>query len=246
MPARIQITELKLFREFRRDRRDDERQQDLVHPQAVRDRLDGVHECDRPHDDQGQGGDDLKVHDPESWYPLVAAVGAHIHAMKPEGSEVGNIHVRIPLEVRFHVPRIDAEEQKGHHPLEPDRLQRQERGSDGDAVGDGEVAHVMREQTGVDLHRVTRRSPPGHDEDGHPGHEHGQGGQHERCPEDGPDADLLRGLAGREHDGDDRDHRRRKGCPDRRQDGADHAFREFQFSTEPLDAVGEQLKRRRG
>ena len=65
--------------------------------------------------------------------------------------------------------------------------------------------------------------------------------EHERRPEDRPDADLVRGLAGREQDRDDRDHRLRQRGPDRREHRADGPLGQFELPSEPLDAVGEQL-----
>ena len=61
------------------------------------------------------------------------------------------------------------------------------------------------------------------------------------APEDRADADLVRRLAGREQDGDDRDHRLGQRRADRRQDGSDRALGQLELAPEPLDAVGEQL-----
>ena len=83
--------------------------------------------------------------------------------------------------------------------------------------------------------------PTSHVQDGDAGHEHRQRREHERRPEDRADADLVRRLAGREQDRDDRDHRLGQGRPDRREDGPDGALGELELAPEPLDAVGEQL-----
>ena len=81
-----------------------------------------------------------------------------------------------------------------HDPLQPDRLERQERRADGDGVGDREVAHVVGEDLRVDAHDVAGRAMAGLPQDGDAGHEHGQGREHERRAQDRSHADGVRCL----------------------------------------------------
>ena len=190
-------------------------------PRMVGEVLDGSDEDDRAEDDQGQGRDDLEVDDPQPRDRRIGAVRAPVDAVEAQRREVLGIHVGVGLEVALHVPRVHPEEREGHEPLELDRLDRQERGADGEGVGDREVAHVVGQDVGVDEHHVAGRAGAAHVQDGDAGHEHRQRREHERRAEDGPDADLGGVLAGREEDRDDRDHRLGQGRADRGEDRAD-------------------------
>ena len=165
-----------------------------------------------------------------------------IEAMETERSEVLGVDVWIGLEVALDVPGIDPDQDDGHEPLQLDRLDRQERGADGQPVGDREVAHVMGQDAGVDLHHVAGGSSTSLVEDGDAGHEHGERREHERRPQDRADADLVRRRARREQDGDDRDHRLGQCRADRGEHGTHRALGQFELASEPFDAVREQLR----
>ena len=235
------MTELNFSGQLRGDRRDDERQQHLVDAELAGEVLDGIDEEDGPDDDQAEGGEDLEVDDPEPRDRRIRPMRAAVDAMEAERSEVLGIDVRVGLEVSLDVPGVDADEGHGDDPLEPDRFEGQERRTDRERVGDREVAHVVGEDLRVDLHRVAGRASPAGQEDRDAGHEHREGGQHERGAQDRADPDRVRRLATREQDRDDRDHRLGQGGPDGREHGADRALGELELASEPLDAVGEQL-----
>ena len=172
---------------------------------------------------------------------VVAMGAARSRRRKRSGARSVGVDVRVGLEVALDVPGVDPDQDDRHDPLQPDRLERQERRADGDRVGDREVAHVVGEDARVDAHDVAGRALAGRPQDGDAGHEHGQRREHERRAQDGPDADRVRRLAGREQDGDDRDHRLGQGRADRGQDRADRALGQLELAPEPFDAVGEQL-----
>ena len=135
--------------------------------------------------------EDLQVHDPQPRDDRIVRVRAAVEAMEAQRREVGRVDVRVGLEMALHVPGVDADQHDGDDPLEPDRLERQERGADGDPVGDREVAHVVGQDARVDAHRVAGRAPARRVQDGDAGHEHGQRREHERRAEDRADADLV-------------------------------------------------------
>ena len=131
---------------------------------------------------------------------------------------------------------------KAHDPLRPYRLERQERRSNRDRIADREIADVVEERGRVDAHVLAGRAPAAECEDAHPGHEHRQRREHERRPEDRPDADRVRGLAATgEQDRDDRDHRFGQGSADGRQHRTHGALGKIELAPDPFDAVGEEL-----
>ena len=77
-----------------------------------------------------------------------------IEAPEAQRRQILGVDVGIGLEVGLHVPRVDPDQHDRHDPLQPDRLERQERGTDRDRVGDHEVADVVAEDLGVDRHHV--------------------------------------------------------------------------------------------
>ena len=154
--------------------------------------LDRVHEEDRPEDDQAERREHLEVDHPEPRHGRVDPMRGTVQPVEPQRGEILRVDVGIGLEVALDVPGIDPDQDHGHDPLEPDRLERQEGRSDGQRVGDGEVADVVGEDLRVDLHRVAGRPVARGPQHRDAGDEHGQRGEHERRPEDGPDADLVR------------------------------------------------------
>ena len=167
---------------------------------------------------------------------------ARVEVAEAERREVLQVDARVGLEMALHVPDVDPDQDGGDDPFQPGRFERQERRPDRDRVGDREVAHVVGEDACVDRHHVARRPPPGDDEDRDARDEHRQRREHERRPEDRPDADAVRRLgAAAGQDRDDRDHRLREGRPDGREDRPDGALGELELPPEPLDPVREQL-----
>ena len=146
-----------------------------------------------PSDDQREGHEDLEVDDPQPRDGRVGPMGAAVEPVEAQRREVLRVDVRVRLEVALDVPGVDAEQDDRHDPLEPDRLERQEGGTDGDGVGDREVAHVVGRGRAVSTRiasPVGRRRAATQDRDA--GHEHGQRREHERRAEDRPDPDLVR------------------------------------------------------
>ena len=159
-----------------------------------------------------------------------------------ERCEILDVDRVIRLEVTLDVPDVDPDQDDGDDPLQPDRLERQERGSDCDRVGDREVAHVVREDHGVDRHDVARRTTLRDQQYRDTRDEHREGRQHERCAEDRPDPDTVRRLrpaAGQ--DRDDRDHRLRQRGAHGREDRSHRPLGELELASEPFDPVREQL-----
>ncbi len=213
-----------------------------IDPERGREVADRVHEEDGADDDQGERREDLQVDDPQARHGRVVAMGATVDPVEAQRREVRGVDVGVGLEVALDVPGVDADQADRHDPLEPDRLERQEGRPDGDGVRDREVTHVVREDLRVDAHGVTGRAMPGRPQDGDAGHEHGEGREHERRAEDGPDADRVRRLPGREQDRDDRDQCLGERRPDRGQHRSDRALGQSELAPEPFDAVGEQLR----
>ena len=87
----------------------------------------------------------------------VVAMGRRVEAPEAQRREVLGVDVGVGLEVALDVPGVDPDQDDRHDPLEPDRLERQERGADGERVGDREVAHVVGEDARVDAHDVAGR-----------------------------------------------------------------------------------------
>ena len=85
---------------------------------------------------QAERGDDLEFTTRSRGDRRVVAVGAAIEAVEAQRREVLGVDVGVGLEVALDVPGVDPEQDDGHDPLEPDRLERQERGADGERVGD--------------------------------------------------------------------------------------------------------------
>src|SRR5258705_9754232 len=86
-----------------------------------------------------------------SWFIWVAGSKEPAEA---ERCEILCVDGRIRLEMALDVPGVDADQAGCHDPLEPDRIERQERGPDGERVGDREVTHVWARtvvSTGIDV-----------------------------------------------------------------------------------------------
>ena len=120
--------------------------------------LDRVDEEDRPEDDQPERGEDLEVDDPQPRHGRVDPMRGTVEPVEPERREVLGVDVGIGLEVALDVPGVDPDQDDGHDPLQPDRLERQEGRADRERVGDREVAHVVGEDLRVDRHRVAGRA----------------------------------------------------------------------------------------
>ena len=170
-----------------------------------------------------------------------------IEAVEAERREVLGVDVRLGLEVALHVPGVDPDQDDRHDPLQPDRLEGQERGPDRDRVGDHEVADVVAEDLGVDRHHVTGR-PAGRvrltcHRTPTPVTNIASVESMNGAPRIAPDADAVRRLgAAAGQDRDDRDHRLGQRRADRGEDGPDGALGELELPAEPLDAVREQLR----
>ena len=172
----------------------------------------------------------------------VGAVSAGVEPMEAQRREVLEVDLGVRHEMAPHVPGVDRDQPDSHDPLQPHRLERQERRPDRDRIGNREVADVVQERGRVDPHVLAGRAPPAEGEDAHPRHEHRQRRQHERRPEDGPDADRVRGLAAAgEQDRDDRDHRLGQGGADGREHRTHRPLGKIELAPDPFDAVGEEL-----
>jgi hypothetical protein len=68
---------------------------------------------------------------------------------------------------------------------------------------------------------------PGEQEYGHPAHEQGEGGEHERSTQDGTGTYLVTGIPAHEQDGDDGEYGLRQGRAHRCQDAANTALGEL-------------------
>ena len=123
--------------------------------------------------------------------PGSVAMGRPVDPMEPQRRELRRMLGRLLLEVAADVPGVDRDQDCGHDPLEPDRVERQEGSPDRQGIGDPEVAHVVGEDARVDQHRVAARAPAGSPQDRDPGHEHGQRREHERGAQDRADPDLV-------------------------------------------------------
>ncbi len=211
-------------------------------PEVVRDGRDGVDEDDRAADDQPQGEDDLKGHDAQSRDDRIRPMRPAIEAMEAQRGQVAAVAgLRLGREVGADVDAVeDEEDDRGGRPC-PGPLERREGDGDGQAVGHQEVAHVLADDDRLDVQALARPPPRPAGKDRAAGHEHGQGGEHERCAKDGPDADLMAGRGAAGQDGHQRDHRLRQGRADRGQDRADRALGQVELAADPLDAVREQL-----
>ena len=179
--------------------------------------------------------------------PSGVLVRPRIEAMESQRRQVLDVDRRVGLEVALDIPAVDHEQRDRDDELRPRRVGRQEdRGGDGDAVGEHEGPDVRAEDLRVDRHDVAGRPTARRDDHREAGHEHRQRREHERRPEDRADADIVRVLSRREQDRDDRDHRLGQRGADGREHGADRALGEAELPPEPLDAVGEQLGAARG
>ncbi len=143
------------------------------------------------------------------------------------------------------VERVDHQQADSRADAEKIRSGRQERRCDGHPVRDEEVAHVLAQDVRLDEHQVAGGSPPSLDHDCDAGNEHGQRREHERRPQDRPDADpvSVRGgtrLAGQE-DRHDRDERLGQCRADGGEDAAHGTLGQVELAAEPLDPVGEEL-----
>ncbi len=110
-------------------------------------------------------------------------------------------------------------------------------------VGDEEVAEVATHHRLVQGDLPRAPAAEGEPEHGDPRDEHREAGEHERRPQDRPDAHVVGGRSASEDDGDDRHQRLRQGGPDRGEHAAHGPFAELVATAEPLDAVGEELGR---
>jgi hypothetical protein len=203
--------------------------------------LDGVDEEDSPGDDETEGDQDLQVDDAQSRHVGIGAMGPYVHPAESEWGEIVRGIADFRLEVPADIPGVDPDQHGGRDPADPGRVLRQERGTDGDRVGDREIADVVAEDTGIDAHLATGGAPAPECQHRHAGDEHRERGEHERRSEDGPHADLVRRRARREDDRDDRDQRLGQGGPDRGQDRTHGSLGQIQRAPEPFDPVGEQL-----
>ena len=211
-------------------------------PEAVRDGRDCVDEDDGAADDEPQGEDDLQGHHAQSWDDRIGSMRSAIQTVEAQRGEVAAVPgLRFGREMGPDVDAVQDEEDDRGGRAGPGPLERREGDGDGQAVGHQEVAHVLADDVGLDVHAVA--SPPTGPvgKDGATGHEHGQGCEHERCAQDGPDADLIAGSAAARQDRDKRDHRLRQGRADGGQHRADRALGQVELAADPFDAVREQL-----
>ena len=165
-----------------------------------------------------------------------------VEAVEAQRREVLGVDVGVGLEVALDVPGVDPDQDDRHDPLEPDRLERQEGGADGDARRRSRSSACRGR--GRPCRRASRR-PSGAAAPTHrtatPVTNMASVESMNGAPRIAPTPTSCDASPGREQDRDDRDHRLGQRRADRGQDRSDRALGELELAPEPLDAVGEQL-----
>ena len=227
--------------QLRGDRSDQEREGERLDVEPVGQVSDDRHEQAGSGHDHGQPGQGLHHADPRGRLPGRAPPRqpTEVQRLDLPGGLLRDVPFHGAAEVPPHVQAVRDNETPGQRPVE--RLPVPQAGHDGQGEEHQEDAQVQagHPRVGADLPAspsTCREQQHGQAED-----EHGQGGEHERRAQDGPDADLLPGAVA-EHDGDQRQDGLRERGAHRRQHAADRALGEPEALPHPLPAVGEQLR----
>ncbi len=125
---------------------------------------------------------------------LVAAAPP-VEPVEPERRQVARVDLGVGLEVALDVPGVDREQGHRDQRLDERQLRRQEGRPDREGVGNDEGADVVDEDDRVDRHPGAGGPAPAPVQHARAGHEHRERREHERRPQDRPDAHRLRAVA---------------------------------------------------
>ena len=150
-----------------------------------------------------------------------------------------------PPKMALDIPDVQADQHDRDDPPADEQVRTAGTRPRWPAVADEEVAQVVDEDAGIDRERRAGRARRAEHEDADPVTNIASVESMNGAPRIAPTPTACR-LPRREDDGDDRDQCLGQCRADGGQHGPDRALAETELATQPLDAVGEELRAPRG